>query len=293
MAFEIPTSTRQTPVRMVAEYPQPTKPPPWEYLIVGDLFLSELASGIFVVSALGDLIAQSAYGGAARIGYLLAFPIIVADLVCLVLDLGDPIRFHHMLRVFKLSSPMSTGMWVLGFYAFISFICFMLAAINLPIVYEPRAIVAGVGLAPALFVGGYKGVMLSATAQPVWKDSRWLGAELVTSAGLLGVAGLMLVSLFWPVPSAVPGLRLAQIVMLFGNSGFSAIFAVHVAARLGAEKRFGELGVFATLFGVSWVAPIVLTFFGGMWSLAAAACLIIAGAAAFRRELVMLPHRVA
>lgn len=293
MDFEIPTSPRQSPVRAVSRFPQPTKPPPWEYLIVGDLFLSELSSGIFVVSALGDLIARNVYGGAARIGYLLAFPIVVADLICLVLDLGDPIRFHHMLRVLKLSSPMSTGMWALGVYAFLNFICFMFAAINLPILYEPRAIVAGVGLAPALFVGGYKGVMLSATAQPVWKDSRWLGAELVTSAGLLGVAGLMLVSLFLPVPSAIPGLRLAQIVMLFVNLAFNAIFAIDLAGRLEGRKRSIHLGLLAIVLGFCWIAPVVLTFFGGIWLLTAAACLIIPGAAILRYELVMLPHQVA
>ena len=31
------------------------------------------------------------------------------DLLFLVLDLGDPLRFHYMLRVFKPSAPMSLG----------------------------------------------------------------------------------------------------------------------------------------------------------------------------------------
>ena len=35
----------------------------------------------------------------------------------LVLDLGDPLRFHHMLRVFKPSSPMSLGTWSLTVYS--------------------------------------------------------------------------------------------------------------------------------------------------------------------------------
>ena len=35
----------------------------------------------------------------------------------LVLDLGDPLRFHHMLRVFKPSSPMSLGTWSLTAYS--------------------------------------------------------------------------------------------------------------------------------------------------------------------------------
>ena len=39
------------------------------------------------------------------------------DLTLLVLDLGDPLRFHHMLRVFKPSSPMSLGTWSLTVYS--------------------------------------------------------------------------------------------------------------------------------------------------------------------------------
>jgi hypothetical protein len=36
----------------------------------------------------------------------------------LVLDLGDPLRFHHTLRMFKPSSPMSLGdLMLIGFSA--------------------------------------------------------------------------------------------------------------------------------------------------------------------------------
>ena len=43
--------------------------------------------------------------------------LLIVDLACLVLDLGDPLRFHHMLRVFKPSSPMSLGTWCLSAYS--------------------------------------------------------------------------------------------------------------------------------------------------------------------------------
>jgi hypothetical protein len=40
------------------------------------------------------------------------------DLMMLVLDLGDPLRFHHTLRMFKPSSPMSLGdLMLIGFSA--------------------------------------------------------------------------------------------------------------------------------------------------------------------------------
>jgi Ni/Fe-hydrogenase subunit HybB-like protein len=278
-------------VRAMTNYPRPTKPPPWHYLIVSDLFLSELSCGIFIVAALGDLIAPHVYGGAARIGYLLALPTILGDLICLVLDLGDPIRFHHMLRVINLKSPMSTGMWVLGAYALFSFICFILAAINLPSIHELRAIVAGFGLAPACFVGGYKGVMLSATAQPVWKDSRWLGAELVSSAGLLGIASLLLIALLLPARSAVSGLRMAQLILLFLNLALSMTFLIHIVQGFSGRGKDGETTLLLIMLTLFWVTPIVLTFLGGSWLLGTSTCLIILGAAALRHRLVMLPHK--
>ena len=53
----------------------------------------------------------------ANTAYPIALVLLFADLVCLVLDLGDPLRFHHMLRVFKPSSPMSLGTWCLTIYS--------------------------------------------------------------------------------------------------------------------------------------------------------------------------------
>jgi formate-dependent nitrite reductase membrane component NrfD len=57
---------------------------------------------------------------------------VLIDLLCLVFDLGDPIRFYHMLRVFKLRSPMSIGTWAVSGFSFLSFVCFVLALTNMP-----------------------------------------------------------------------------------------------------------------------------------------------------------------
>src|SRR5713101_8576451 len=88
-----------------------TKPPPWHGWVGGDMFFSSLAAGTFAVAALGDLLRSSHFAVLAPIGYVAAFATLVADLVCLIFDLGDRMRFHHMLRTFKLRSPMSLGTW--------------------------------------------------------------------------------------------------------------------------------------------------------------------------------------
>jgi Ni/Fe-hydrogenase subunit HybB-like protein len=292
MAFESTWAREQTLDAGGRGFSQPTKPPPWEYLIICDLFFAELSAGLFVTATLGDLIAQDTYGPASRVGYLLAFPIVIADLVCLVADLGDPLRFHHMLRVFKLRSPMSVGTWALSVFAFISLLCFTLATVDSATFRHLGGVIGGIGLVPALFVGGYKGVMLSATAQPGWKDERWLGAELISSAGLMGVAGLLLVSLCLPTSGAISGLRLAQIAMLFLNLVFSITFFVKAVPRALRKRLYGQATKYAVVLMVDWCLPLIFSFLGGPLMLATAASLILLGALLFRRELVLLPRNI-
>ena len=88
-----------------------TKAPGWHTLVVFDVLFNNLASGLFLVAAVGELVAPGTFTAVVRWAYPVALVLLLADLACLVLDLGDPLRFHHMLRVFKPSSPMSLGTW--------------------------------------------------------------------------------------------------------------------------------------------------------------------------------------
>ncbi len=128
--------------------------------------------------------------------------LLLADLVCLVLDLGNPLRFHHMLRVFKPSSPMSLGTWCLT-----AFSMFLTVLVVLDVVvavgwlsgdsgaawWIRKLTVAG-GLPFAFGSAAYKGVLFSTSAQPGWKDARWLAAYLVNSAVGLGAGTLLLIA---------------------------------------------------------------------------------------------------
>src|SRR5260370_7689768 len=73
---------------------------------------------LFLISATGERAAPAVFTPVVKVAYPVAFVLLLVDLVCLVLDLGDPLRFHHMLRVFKPSSPMSLGTWCLTIYPF-------------------------------------------------------------------------------------------------------------------------------------------------------------------------------
>jgi hypothetical protein len=174
-----------------------TKAAPWHGLVVVDLLLNNIASGLFLVTALGELAAPTVVKPVATAAYPLALVLLFADLACLVLDLGDPLRFHHMLRVFKPSSPMSLGTWSLA--AFSLPLTAIVATELLPGSWAwltwVRLAAVLFGLLPAFLVALYKGVLLSTSAQPGWKDARWLGAYLATSAVMLGCAVLLLLSI--------------------------------------------------------------------------------------------------
>src|SRR5690242_13973443 len=86
-----------------------TKAPEWHGLVAWDMLFNNLTTGLFLTAALGELAAPEIFTRVAKAAYPLALVLLLADLLCLVLDLGDPLRFHHMLRVFKPTSPMSLG----------------------------------------------------------------------------------------------------------------------------------------------------------------------------------------
>src|SRR5262249_25786980 len=88
-----------------------TKAPTWHGPVASDLLFNSLATGLFLVTAVGELAAPSAFAEVAWVAYPTALVFLLVDLLLLVADLGDPLRFHHMLRVFKPSSPMSLGTW--------------------------------------------------------------------------------------------------------------------------------------------------------------------------------------
>src|SRR4051812_1265631 len=90
---------------------EPTKAPSWHGLVALELLFNNLATGLFLIAAVADLIATGTFAPAAKLAYPVAFVLLLTDLAMLVLDLGDPLRFHHMLRVFKPGSPMSFGTW--------------------------------------------------------------------------------------------------------------------------------------------------------------------------------------
>ncbi|MFN3337047.1 MAG: NrfD/PsrC family molybdoenzyme membrane anchor subunit, partial [Thermomicrobium sp.] len=92
--------------------------PHWRWPIVFYFVLGGLAGGSAVLAAAGRLVGGHWARPIVRAGRYLAFLAVLPGPLLLIIDLGRPERFHHMLRVVKLRSPMSLGVWgLIGFTA--------------------------------------------------------------------------------------------------------------------------------------------------------------------------------
>src|SRR4051812_27117543 len=237
-----------------------TKPPDWHNLVVLDVLFNNLTTGLFLVAAVGELVAPAVFAPVASWAYPAALALLLIDLAFLVLDLGDPLRFHHMLRVFKLSSPMSLGTWCLTVYSLfltaIMAVEFVVAVAWLPgdagLAWWARKLAIAGGLPFAFGSAAYKGVLFSTTAQPGWRDGRWLGAYLVNSALMLGTGELLAVAALAGQSRAVDVLVPAVELLIVLNVIPLALLArdFHPVPSRVHSRRSRAAGILVLLTGV-------------------------------------------
>lgn len=95
----------------------PLKRPVWKWQIAGYFFLGGLSSGSYLLARAAERAGGNRHRGVTRAGTWIALAAILPCPVLLIDDLGDPKRFHHMLRVFKPASPMNLGTWLVVGYS--------------------------------------------------------------------------------------------------------------------------------------------------------------------------------
>ena len=177
------------------------KPPVWKWMIAVYFFIGGLAgmSALIAAAALmksQDDLARLAIWPAG-IGALLA-PIL------LTWDLGRPMRFLNMLRVFKYQSPMSVGSWIVSAFgafaipglAFTEWHWRNLQAGQLISAVHVLSVIFIIGSALAgIFLATYTGALIAVTAVPAWNLHRVVlpfhfgMAGLGSASGLLELAG--------------------------------------------------------------------------------------------------------
>jgi len=270
-------SITQVGTEMQSYYGKPiVKEPVWKAEIPFYLFTGGVAGGASVLHGLARLT------GNHRLARSSLYIGAVADAVSpvlLVSDLGRPERFLNMLRVFKVTSPMSVGSWIL----FVSSGASTTAAtLELLGALRPAR-----WLAEALsFVTGpplatYTGALLANTAIPVWSEARdelpWLfGASAAASAGATA-------AMVTPAAAAGPARR-AAVAGVAAELGLVRLMRRRLGF-VGEVYELGEAGRYARVSRVCAAAGAGLLALRGRRSRPAAVvggALVLAGEVALR-----------
>jgi formate-dependent nitrite reductase membrane component NrfD len=237
------------------------KEPVWRWEIPAYFFVGGLACACGVLAA-----AARAAGGRAALPLvrrcrLVAAGGAVASAALLVRDLGRPERFLNMLRVFRPTSPMNMGSWVLTGFGALSAASAAPSLLRFP---RPLADAAGYGAGVlGLPLVGYTGVLLANTAVPVWQGTRRSLPVLFAFSGAASAGALLEI---WP-PAGTGAAMARRLGVLSTGAELAFSVATEAEAALvprvarplrrgpsGALFRAGQLLALASL-GAALAAP--------------------------------------
>jgi formate-dependent nitrite reductase membrane component NrfD len=170
-------------------YDQPLLPQPvWNWMIPAYYFVGGVTGAALVMSAAAQV--RGLFEGRSQLMrrcQWLGFGGSGISAVLLVSDLGRPERFLNMLRVFRPTSPMNIGAWILTGVG--------ITAPGALILQRQNGILGWIGQACGVIAGlfgaglaTYTGVLASNSAVPLWQESRRMmpilfGASAIASLG--------------------------------------------------------------------------------------------------------------
>jgi formate-dependent nitrite reductase membrane component NrfD len=245
--------------------------PNWGWWIVLYFFLGGITGGTYFAAAWLDLFGDARDRGAIWLGHILAFPLLVASSVCLIIDLGQPQRFWHMLfqserfplPMFKAYSPISFGTAILAVFGAVAFVSFVDAVLTgregrLHASDNPIGkVLSVIGAVGGLALAGYTGVLLNVTNLPVWSTSPWLGALFLFSGVSTGIAFLLLVARRYP-STTIEKLENADNYLMILEAIALTLFLLGLGV-IGSRFILGNLPVLA-LFLIVVVVGLVVPF---------------------------------
>jgi formate-dependent nitrite reductase membrane component NrfD len=254
------------------------KEPVWKVPDVpGYLFGGGLAGASSLLAGFAQAAGQRELARAAKITSAGA---ITMSLAALINDLGRPSRFLNMLRVFKPTSPLSVGSWLLAVYGPMS----GAAAASAVTGRLPRAGAAATVAAAALGPGiaTYTAALLCNTAVPAWHEAYrempyLFAASAASAAGGMGMLAVSPEQAGLAVRFAVLGAaaeltartilvrRLGEAAEPYRQGRSGAVMRIAeslTAASLGTALLARRSRLAAVLSGTALVASSALTRFG-------------------------------
>ena len=252
-----------------------TGPPHFRWWIILYFFVGGISGGALLVASLLRLFGTREDTHFIRLGVYISFIGCVISAILLVVDLGVPLRFWHMLvqdntgrPMFKWWSPMSVGAWGLLVFGFFSFLATLRALWDdrrltwstLEFLQRaPISIFGAVGgIIGGLFLAGYTGVLLSVTNRPIWADSSWLGLLFLLSGISTSLAALLLASRWRGIRVKSTEERLARFdrITLMLELAVLVIFVVSLGSVAKAFLNAWGVLLLVGVVGVGIVMPL-------------------------------------
>jgi formate-dependent nitrite reductase membrane component NrfD len=231
------------------------KKPVWKWWIPAYFFAGGLAAGS---SALAFGAQRRGLPVLRRRARLVSLAGIGVSTVALVADLGKPSRFHHMLRVFKPTSPMSVGSWLLAVFG---------PAVGAAAASDVLGVLPSAGdaagtvaaaLSPA--VATYTAALVADTAVPAWHDAHST-LPFLFAAGAVASAGAV-ATIVTPAAEAGPARRMA-IAGALAELAAAKAMEHHLGDVAGRPYREGPAGALSTMGeGLTGAGAVVLALFG-------------------------------
>jgi formate-dependent nitrite reductase membrane component NrfD len=274
------------------------KKPHWEWEVVAYLFMGGVMGGSGILVALAD--EEGDDEALARTARYVSFALAATCPIVLIKHLGRPERFLNMMRIVKFKSVMSMGVW--GLVAFSAPATAaaaaqlvrdgrLPAALDVVHALAPRALTNPAQLALGAFIAGYTGVLLSATANPLWATGKRHIPAFSVCSGVAGAcaANNALLALFGGNVSTSRKLDRLEAVASLAELAVILSFRSH-AGEIGKPMFAGKRGAklrSATLFGGILVPTLLnLVPVHARWKTLVASGLTLAGAYVLRETLI-------
>ncbi|PSL05923.1 polysulfide reductase NrfD [Haloactinopolyspora alba] len=213
-------------------YGQPViKAPTWKTPDVPVyFFLGGLAGASSAMAVLGEATGRARL---ARTSGVTSAAAAAGGTVALVHDLGRPERFLNMLRVFKPTSPLNIGSWVLAVFGTMSGAAAASTVTGL-LPGPARVARAGAGLLSPVMMT-YTAVLVADTAVPAWHEGRRELPFMFAGGSLIAGAGAALTAV--PPAQAGPARAMATV-----GTGLELAAERRMTSRLGMLAEPYEQG---------------------------------------------------
>jgi formate-dependent nitrite reductase membrane component NrfD len=143
----------------------------WSIDIPAYYYIGGLSGACAVIGAAAQLAGKDRFPALTRQGRWISTIGGALSTYFLIHDLGRPARFLYMLRVFRPTSPMNVGAWILGAFAPITTASAIIP--HGPTSLVPLGDLLALAAGPlGTLLAGYTGVLVSNTTVPIWNAGR-------------------------------------------------------------------------------------------------------------------------